>query len=179
MAASVAIMAVTLVPYVVHASRPVPGRVYTGLERYINDQVSYLMWANQVRRGHLAVTNLFVQDLPERFAPNPLWALLGLVARRLPFPTVVLYHAARIVFGVAYLMALFCLLRMLAPDRHVRWTAWLLSATGGGLAWLWWLKTGDTSLAGLRTSADYMPEAWTFSSLQYFPHFAASLLLMV
>jgi hypothetical protein len=137
------------------------------------------MWTNQVRNGHLTVSNLFVQDLPERFAPNPLWAMLGLIARPLPFSTVVLYHAARIVLGVAYLVALFALLRALAPEPRVHWTAWLLAATGSGFGWLWWLKTGETSLVGLQASADYMPELWSFSSLQYFPHFAASLLLMV
>lgn len=178
-AASVGLMGLTLLPYLLHASHPQPGRSYTGLERYVNDQISYLMWTNQVRNGHLTVSDLFVQDLPERFAPNPLWAALGLMARVLPFSTVALYHAARFVLGVAYLVALFAFLRMLSPEPRIHWTAWLLAATGGGFAWLWWLKTGETGLAGLRASADYMPETWSFSSLQYFPHFAASLLLMV
>jgi hypothetical protein len=177
-ALAVALMASTTAPYLLHARQPRPGLVYSGLERYLNDSLSYLMWINQTRNGAGSVTNLYMHDLPDRFAPHPLWEALGLLGRAVPIPTVVLFHAARLVLGLAFLGVLWRLAWRFARDRMAAWTAWALAATGCGLGWVHALVSGDQSLRGLAVSADYMPELWSYSSLLYFPHFAAALLLM-
>lgn len=178
-ALSLLLLLTTVLPYMYHASRPAAGETYTGLQRYVNDQISYLMWTNQVRRGDLAVTNLYSIDGTDRFAPNPLWALVGLVGRVVPVSTVVLYHAARVLFGLVYLFVLFGFLARFCPDRFTTWLAWLLTVTASGAGSLYWLGSREGTLAGMRVSADFMPELWTYSSLLYFPHFVVSLLLMV
>ena len=168
----------TLAPYLLHWARPISGRVYTGIEYNTNDQASYLMWMNQVRLGANSVTNLYVHDLPDRFAPNPLWWLLGLIGRVLPVSTVAIYHAARVLLSFAYLMVLFALVGRFAEDRLTQWVAWLLCALGGGMGWLYAAITHNAN-SGMWVSADYMPEMWSYSSMLYFPHFVAGLLLMV
>ena len=172
------IMLSTLAPYAVHHAREMPGRTYVGIERNLRDQFSYLMWINQVRRGANRVQNLYVHDLEEHILPQPLWGILGLIGRAVPLNTVVLYHGARVAIGLAYLLVLFHLARRFHPDRLTQWVAWLLAAVGGGLGWFARPVADGTPLRLPRGADTAMPELWSYTSLLYFPHFAASLLLL-
>lgn len=174
-----ALMVSTLIPPVVHHRSPVPGHVYYGVERYINDHLCYLMWVNQVRQGHVKVRNLYVQDAPDRFPPSPIWLFIGLAGRVVPVGTVMLYHGTRVLLGIWYLRTLFALCAMVLQGRGERWVAWWLVALGGGLGWAWLGRGETTGLEGMWVSADLMPETWSYPSLLHFPHFALSLLLVV
>ena len=174
---SVVVMASTLIPYLLHGSFRPFGLQHSGLEFNIGDQLTYLMWTNQVRRGGHEVANLYVHDADDRFLPHPLWWAVGMAARVMPFRTVVVYHAARLLLGVAYLLLAFALAKRLWQAATTVWTAWGLVALGGGLAWL------DEPLSallgpGARPADTWIPELWAYPSLLRYPHFAASLLLL-
>lgn len=178
-ALSLLIMLSTALPYAYHAARPIAGKVYTGIEAFPTDQVTYMAWIEGVRRDGLWVPNLFTVEDADLVPANPLWAALGLLGRVLPTPAVCLYQAARLVLGVGYLLLLWAFVRRFSRDALTQWTAWLLTALGGGMAWVYWLVTGSTDLKGMWITSDFMPEMWSYSSLLYFPHFVAGLLLLV
>jgi hypothetical protein len=178
-ALSVLIVLSTALPYAYHAAHPLPGRAYTGIEAFVTDQVTYLMWIEQVRRWGLWVENLYTADADDLVLANPLWAALGLLGRGVPAHAVWLYHGSRLLLGLTYLLLLWALVRRFSEDALTQWTAWLLAALGGGFAWVHWLVTGSTDLEGMWITADYMPEMWSYPSLLYFPHFVAGLLLLV
>ena len=176
---SLLVMLSTVLPYAYHAARPVPGRVYSGVEAFPIDTVTYLMWISQARRGNLLVSDQYSVEGTDAMLPNPLWAAVGLVGRLLPGEAITLYHGARVLLGLGYLLLLWAFVRRLYQDALAQWTAWLFTALGGGVAWLYFLHTGSGDLKGMWVTADYMPEMWSYSSLLYFPHFAAGLLLLV
>lgn len=169
----------TLLPYVVHSRHPLPGRVYSGLEYNIADQLTYLMWVNQVRLGHNSVANLYVTEATDRFAPSPVWWLMGLVGRVSSWSSATIYQGGRVLFAFAYLVLLFGLARRFAGEGLPGDLAWGLCALGGGLAWVGWLLRPVMPLAGAWLPADtWMPELWSYGSILVFPHWSASLLLV-
>jgi hypothetical protein len=110
--------------------------------------------------------------------------LLGKIARLLPgddltMRMVVVYHLARVVFGMGLVLSAYRFLAALTEDVSVRRLAWWMVAMGGGLGWLL------TALGQIRWLGDvpldlYFPEGFAFIALYGFPHVAAaqSLLLL-
>jgi len=178
LAAATAVTGSTLLPYLLHASRPVPGQVYSGLEYNLRDQASYLMWINQVRYGSDTVANLYSVDSDGRFPPHPLWWVIGRLGRLTGTSTVTLYHAARLLIAWTYLILLFALARRLYAEPSTAWVAWVCCALGGGLAWLHYLLKFRVGYEPGIVSADYwVPEMWSYTSVMLYPHFAAGLAL--
>jgi hypothetical protein len=108
---------------------------------------------------------------------------LGKVARVMPGDDlttriVVVYHMARVVFGLGLLLAVYRFLAALTRSVPVRRLAWMMAAVGGGLGWLL------TALGQVRWLGDvpldlYLPEGFAFIVLLGFPHIAAAQSLML
>lgn len=167
------LLAIT-VPYL-WAARHVPaGQVNIGLAGADQDQLSYLMWMRQVARGGPCYDLMTTVSHPP-LRPPLFWWLLGQASRATRLGLIEVYHGARVIIGVVYLYALWRALLIWVPDAGRRAVAFAAIAGGSGLGWV-----AAVSLPpGRGWSLDqYMPELWSFSSLLYFPHFAAALLLL-
>ncbi len=98
---------------------------------------------------------------------------LGHVAAwtRLPIPLV--YHLARVVAGLALLLAIYALIARAVPGLAERRIAFFLVALASGWGWL-------AAMTGhLGTSDLLIPESNTFYALHVNPHFPLAMVLMV
>jgi len=162
----------TFVPYLAQDASPPPGHVFSWTLTAVPDQCSYLMWMDQHRAGALRPADRMTTDaIGGGFLPNPAWVALGWLAAATGLSLAAAFHAGRALLGLGYLLVLWALMRAWLPGRpRAALAGFGLAAIGSGLAWV--------QAVGLPVmTADWMPELWTWQSLLYFPHFAASLLL--
>jgi len=168
---SAGIVLATWVPYWVQDARSRPGESFSGLLTAIPDQCSYLMWMEQHRDGVVFPENRMTTEREGPLLPNPVWWLLGTTARLLGSPPVGTYHAARTVFAFVFLLLLWRLCGAVLREPRSAVLAFGLAAAGSGFGWA-------SSLGIPVQTADWVTELWSFPSLLYFPHFAASLALL-
>jgi hypothetical protein len=148
---------------------------YVGSWEYVHDQNTYLMWARQVQDGRLLVYDLDTTEDHPPLLPSLPWLIVGLLGRVMPLMWA--YHGLRVVSGVACLLAAWGLIARYFEDPTRRMFAFVIIAAGSGFKALTDLAN---HLAGgpVITTADAMPELWSFHSLAVEPHFALSLALM-
>lgn len=173
---SAAVVLSTLLPHLYQAATVAPDEHFSGVVETVDDQNLYLSWCEQIRRGDLLVENLYTAERGPAFLVAPPWLVIGLLARVIPLPLLVVYHGARIVWGFAHLLIVWLLIREFFRRDTPRMYAFVAVALGSGLKAL-----GDAinAISGrpLVVSADLMPELWTYHSLSL-PNFAFALLLM-
>jgi hypothetical protein len=95
---------------------------------------------------------------------------LGKLARLIQAPLPLIYHLARLVFGLGLLLTLYCFISYFVSDLAQRRLAFLLAATGSGLGWLV-ISLQLTRWVGLPLDI-YVPEAFIFLVLFHLPHVA-------
>lgn len=172
-------MGITLVPYLfgwslqgLQAARA----WYSWLGYNLDDSCVYLAWMRQAADGSFFQRNLFTTEPQKGQQFNLFFLALGNLARLTHLPLLFVYHAARIVLGIALLRAVWWLLELLLPNARVRRAAYLLVCFSAGLGWLpgFWRDSGIESPVDV-----WQPEAITFLCLYLSPLFLVSLLLMV
>jgi hypothetical protein len=169
---SLVILAAGCLPYLVAWAATPAAHQFTGLLVNPFDGHSYLAKMRQGWEGnwlfHLTYT-------PEPHAGAALYLLylgLGHIARLAGLPLAVVYHAARVLAGLALLMTVYVFVARLSPaPRARRWLFGLAGATVG-LGWL-------GSMLGLLPIDLWVPEAFAFFSLLTNPHFPLALALML
>jgi hypothetical protein len=172
-------MALTLIPYLfgltLRGAKPSLGW-YSWLGYNLDDTGVYLSWMRQAADGHFFQRNLFTTDPQLGHQFSVFFLLLGNIARFLHLPLIFVYHAARLVLGVAFLRAVWWLLELLLKSPGARRIAFLLVCFSTGLGWL----PDQWHLSGIMSPVDvWQPEAITFLCLYLSPLFLVSLLLMV
>jgi hypothetical protein len=91
---------------------------------------------------------------------------------------VLVYHAARWVFGLGLLLTVYRFLAALTERVAIRRLAWLMVAFGGGLGWLLIALGRPDWLASM--PLDFiLPEGFTFLVLYAFPHIALGRTLLL
>jgi len=177
------VMALTAVPYLIAWSHETPERAFSGCILLVEDCYSYLA---KMRQGADGAWLFHIPYTPESH-PGTLFLLfhlvLGKIAKLLPggdltSSMVLVYHVARVIFGLGLLLTLYRFLAALARSVRIRRLAWLMVALGGGLGWLL------AALGKIRWLGDmpldlYFAEGFGFIALFGFPHVAAAQSLLL
>jgi hypothetical protein len=165
----------TLIPYLIGWSFA-DGRRFMWLGYNLDDSCVYLSWMRQAADGSLRAYNLFTTEPQNGMALNPLFLLLGNVARVTSLPLLAVYHSARLAFGFGLLLVIWKLIAYTISDQNARRLAFLCVCFSAGLGWLPLFWTDPP----LHTPIDkWQPEAITFLSLYLSPLFCVSLALQV
>lgn len=174
-----AVMAATLVPYLLGVLICPPTEWYSGLLGNPDDQNVYLSWMKQAEQGHWRFADQFTPEPHPALFFHAFFLGLGLVCRLVLAPSICVYHAARVVSGMALLVAVYLLAAQFTPQRGARRLAVWLAATSSGLGWLFYLVAPGAPVHPVDFGPHLtMPEAITFPSLLLNPLFTFSMWLL-
>jgi hypothetical protein len=184
LAAGLFVVAVTCVPYLVAGLHQTPERVFSGCILLAEDCYSYLA---KMRQGAEGAWQFQIAYTPEPHSATLFFLFhlaLGKLALLWPggdltLKLVVIYHVARVVFGLGLLLTIYFFLAALTSDVGTRRLAWAMVAVGGGLGWLL-AALGQIRWLGSMPLDLYFSEGFAFVAVLGFPHVAAaqSLLLL-
>jgi hypothetical protein len=167
------ILAVSCLPYLIGWAATPSGYQFGGILVNPFDGNSYLA---KMRQGWAGTWQSHLTYTPDPHDGASIIYLFylgsGHLARLMGLPLVIIYHVARVLAGLALLMAVYAFLLRLTGDRFERRLGYLLVATSAGLGWL-----------GLAVGAFpidlWVPEALAFFSLLTNPHFPLAMALML
>lgn len=167
---SAAIILISSLPYLYGWWLSTPQMQFSGFFIGVEDANSYLAKMRQGAEGgwlfHLPYT-------PEPHDGAYLFAfhlLLGKLARLGSIPLPLMYHLARVIFGLGLLLTLYHFISYFVSEVGLRRLAFFLAAGGSGLGWL---VIGLQLAPKLGLPLDfYVPEAFIFLVLYHLPHLA-------
>ncbi|HDD62112.1 MAG TPA: hypothetical protein ENF22_06240 [Chloroflexi bacterium] len=172
---AVAVMAVTMIPYLVGFAQQGDEWRYTGFVIGVEDGNSYI--AKMVsgasgnwlfRSPHSAVEQQgVIAYLP--------YIILGKLASgpAQHEQMVVLYHLARLVFGFFAILATYDFISIYIKKSNLRWWALVLISLGGGLGWIL-VAISQKGFFGSLPLEFISPESFGFLGIFGFPHLAAA-----
>ena len=180
----------TALPYVWAVQRAPAQMQFQGFIWGVDEGNVYLAWTRQAAEGRVLLRNQYT-TLPQnaRFFNVFLLALGRITALTGQHPAII-FHAARLVGGVALLASIYLLAAFVTRSVAARWATLCLASLGSGLGWLaaMWAQSRPEYLPPPLTPPDYapppphawqvMPEAVTFLSLLLNPLFVWSMALM-
>ncbi len=162
------------IPYLYGWLTTPAGQVYTGFTYNIDDGAVYLAWMREAARGQFFIHNPFSVEPQRDVLFNLLYLLLGSLVRFTGLGAMVVYQAARVIFGGLLLWAVAVLMRDTLKAPAARKAGFALVCVGSGFGWIWQLQSPEQGPVDL-----WQPEAITFLSLYFTPLFIAALALMV
>ncbi len=170
---AVCVIALASLPYVIVYLTTPPDARFVGTLLNPLDGDTYLAKMQFGAQGdwlfHLPYT---AQDHPGALVLTHYLALGHLAAwTRLPIP--LMYHLARVMAGLALLLAVYALIARATHDLVERRLAFLVVALSSGVGWL------AVMFGHLGTSDLLIPESNTFFSLHLNPHFPMAMALMI
>lgn len=167
------ILAISCLPYLIAWVAAPPAYQFSGILVNPLDGNSYLA---KMRQGWAGAWQFQLTYTPEphdgAYIIYLFYLGLGHVARLTRLPLVLVYHAARLLAGLALLIAAYAFLTRLTSDRRERRLAFLLIGTSAGLGWL------GIALGAFPIDL-WVPEAFAFFSTLSNPHFPLALALMM
>lgn len=155
----------TCIPYLMAWRLAPPGWSFSGFLLNPVDGFSYLAKMREGAQG------AWLFYLPYAAQPGPgaflfvYYLGLGHLAQALHLPSLIVYHAARLVGGALMYWMAYWFYELALADRGVRWTAFLLTLLGSGLGWL-------GVLFGANPSDLTIPESVPFLSAYANAHFS-------
>jgi hypothetical protein len=156
-----------------------PDRSFQGIVYGVADTAQYFSWMRDHRTAWL-VPNRMTSEPNGPALFNLLWLALGRAQAATGLPTVALFHGARIVAGAALLLTLYATCGRFAGGRPERLTAFLVTALGAGLGWIWVVVKYARGLADVPFPFDlYVAEPNTLFILTGFPHFTIATALIL
>jgi hypothetical protein len=170
---TVAVMALTTVPYLVAAAGQNANWRFGGFLLAVEDGNSYVAKMSEGAHGAWLFTLPYSTEPQRGVLVYGFYLLLGRLAGPDHDAQVIVYHAARIVFGAALLLTSYLLLAEFLPRVSQRRLGLLLVALGGGLGWLVALLFPASLLGSLPVDM-ISPEAFSYLVLFGFPHLAAA-----
>ena len=174
---------VTSIPYILGAALATDGRIFGGFVYAVEDCYSYLA---KMREGAGGAWLFHIAYTPEPHSGAfffPFHLLLGKIAALLPggdltTRMVLVYHGARLLFGLGLLLTVYRFLAEFTPRLAVRRLAWLMVTFDGGLGWLL-VALGQPNWLGSLPLDFILPEGFTFLVLYGFPHIALARALLL
>ncbi len=171
---SLGIVLLASIPYLFGYAIAPTEHEFIGLTRNVDDALVYLSWMRQAADGHFFTRNLFTSEPQVGHGVNLLFYGLGRFAGTTHLPLIVVFHAARLIFGAGLLMLVYAFSRLWIADIRGRRLVLLVTGFSAGLGWL--IPVGE----GFDRSVDlWQPEAITFLSIYLSPLFSFSLILML
>jgi len=175
---STLVVLITSLPYLWCALQQTDTHIFGGLVYDVEDVRTYLAEMRQGARGawllHLPYTS---EDHPRAFV-HGLYLLLGKLVPLAGGSLLAIFHLARVLLGIAALMAVYRFIAFFTPWVGIRKTAWLLAAFSSGLGWLM-IILGRSQWLGDMPIDFWVPEAFTLPIVYSFPHIALSLALLL
>jgi hypothetical protein len=166
-------LALSCLPYLIAWIATPPGYQFGGILVNPFDGNSYLA---KMRQGWAGSWQFHLTYTPEPHDGAPIiyffYLGLGHIARWTGLPLILVYHAARLLGGLALLTTAFVFLARLTGDRRERWLAFWLVGTSAGLGWF-------GAAFGAYPIDLWVPEAFAFYSMLTNPHFPLALALML
>lgn len=170
---AVAIVSLTSVPYIIGiAASPTDG-VFAGFTFNIDDAFVYSSWIRQIADGSFFIRNQFTSDPQSAYQFNLFFIVLGLIARVTHLSPMIVFHLARVILGVTFLMLVGRFSRRFLKDPVEQLLIVPIVGLSSGLGWM---------LPGIenhRGPVDlWQPEAITFLSIYLNPLFLMGMILM-
>jgi hypothetical protein len=152
--------------------------VFTGFVYNTEDGNSYVAKMRLGARGEWLFHLFYTPEPHEPALAFPFHLLLGKFAAASGLSLVLVYHLARVLFGLGLLLTIYAFFARFTADATTRRLAWALVAVGSGLGWLL-VAAGATFWLGALPLDFWVPEAYVFLVVYNLPHiaFAQSLLL--
>ncbi|UCC85579.1 MAG: hypothetical protein JSV81_12010 [Anaerolineales bacterium] len=166
------ILALSCLPYLIAWAATPPGYQFSGILVNPFDGNSYLA---KMRQGWAGSWQFHLTYTPEPHEGAYIFLFylgLGHVARLTGLSLILVYHMARLLAGLAVLIAAYAFLVRLTSDRHERRLAFWLVGASAGLGWL-------GLVLGAFPIDLSVPEAFVFFSLMSNPHFPLAIALML
>ncbi len=167
------IVTVSCLPYLVAWVATPSGYQFGGILVNPLDGNSYLA---KMRQGWAGAWQFHLTYTPEphegAYIIYLFYLTLGHVARLTGLPLILVYHAARVLGGLALLVTVYAFLARLTGDHRERRLAFWLVGISAGLGWL------GTALGTFPIDL-WVPEAFAFFSLLSNPHFPLAMALML
>ncbi len=169
---SLIIIAASCLPYLIAWSVAPPGYQFTGVLVNPLDGYSYLAKMRQGWQGAWLFHLSYTPEPHDGAAIFLFYLALGHIARWIGLPLIVVYHAARVLAGVALLVSLDAFVSRLSQERREQQLLFLLSSSSAGLGWL-------GVMMGLFPIDLWVPETFAFFSLLTNPHFPLAIACML
>jgi hypothetical protein len=168
----------TLPTILAYAGSP-PDRRFQGIVYGVADTAQYFSWLRDHHSDWLVPNRM----TPEPNAPalfNLLWLVVGRVQAATGLATAVLFHTVRVLAGAALLLTLYAMCARLTAGRAERLGAFLVTALGAGLGWIWVVVKYAGGLPDVPFPFDvYVAEPNTLFILMGFPHFSIATTLIL
>ena len=172
------VMAFTTLPYLVATASQNSGWRFGGFLLAADDGNSYMANMGEGARGAWLFTLPYSTEPQRGVFLYSFYLLLGRLAGPDHQTLVITYHGARVVFGMALLLAAYLFLAEFLPRIRQRRLGLLLVAFGGGLGWLVVLLFPGGWLGS--QPVDFIsPEAFSYLVLFGFPHLALARCLLL
>lgn len=161
-------VALTMVPYLLGYSFA-GNRHFMWLGYNLDDSCVYLSWLRQAFDGSFRAINMFTTEPQHGQLLNPFFLVLGILARLLHLPLLVVLHASRLFFGGCLLTIVWRLILYSTHNSCEQRVSFLFVCFGSGLGWIpgVWPAAIDA----------WQPEAITYLSLYLSPLFCFALSL--
>ncbi len=166
----------TALPHAWQALTCPPDEAFTGFVEAQNDQNLYMVWLQQAREGRVLMDNLATPEQAPPIFVGPHWVALGMLARIIPIPLIVLSRLVAVALAFAYLLILWRVVSELFARQDARLFAFVIGTLGSGFGAI---CDAINAAAGrvVIFSADLMPELWAYHSF-LLPHFTLALCFM-
>jgi hypothetical protein len=166
-----ALMLVSSLPYLIAWAAAPEGAHFTGLIFNPQDGNSYIAKMRQGLAGSWVFRLPYTPESQDGAPVYLFYLFLGHAARWTGLPLIAIYHAARLIGGVAILVTLYKLASRVSDDIGERRAMFLLAALGSGLGW-------SVVFFGYQSADLWVPEAFPVYALLANAHFPLSMGLM-
>lgn len=177
-AVATGVMALTLIPYLVAVAAQTEAWRFSGFLLGVDDGNSYIAKMGQGARGAWLFRLPYTSEPQTGAFVYLFYLLLGKLSGPTHTAQVVVYHAARVVFGVGMLLASYRFLAEAIAAPRYRWLGLVWVALGGGLGWVL-APTGLAAQWGSLPVEFFSPEAFSYLTLFTLPHLAAARMLFL
>ncbi|HFD38932.1 MAG TPA: hypothetical protein ENJ31_03660, partial [Anaerolineae bacterium] len=134
--ASLVVLLLASLPTIYAWSLADADHVFTGFVYNTEDGNSYIAKMRLGATGEWLFHIFYTVEPHDPALAFLLHILLGKLAAAAGLSLVLVYHLARVLFGLALLWTIYAFAARFTPDVITRRLAWALAATGSGLGWL-------------------------------------------
>jgi hypothetical protein len=173
------ILLIAAIPTLAAYAGPPPDRRFQGIVYGVADTAQYFSWLRDHRDAWL-VSNRMTAEPNQPALFNLLWLAIGRVQAATGLSTALLFHGVRLLAGAALLVTLYAACARFTQGRAERLSAFLVTALGAGLGWVWVVVKYAQGLPDVPFPFDlYVAEPNTLFILAAFPHFTIATTLIL
>lgn len=176
--ASLAVLLMASLPTLYAWSLADKDHVFGGFVYNAEDGNSYLAKMRLGAEGEWLFHLFYTAEEHEPAMAYPLHILLGKLAAASGLSLVLVFHLARVAFGLLLSVTIYAFAARFVSDVATRRAAWALATLGSGMGWLL-ILLGASPLWGALPLDFWVPEAYVFLVLYNLPHLAAAQSLLL